>query len=389
MKILMINVVCGIRSTGRICTDLAEALERQGHTVKIAYGRENVPERYEKFAVRVGTEAGVKFSALQARLLDNAGFGNAGATEKFVQWIRKFDPDIIHLHVIHGYWLNVEVLFTYLRTCGKKIIWTMHDCWAFTGHCVHFDYAKCEKWKTRCEKCPEKKEYPASILLDSAKTHYLRKKDLFTGIPGLQIVVPSQWLADRVKESFLQKYPVSVIRNGIDTSVFRPVSGNLRDQYKLERKKIVLGVATSWRERKGLSVFPALAEKLGSDYQIILIGLTPHQIKTLPAGIIGIERTDNVDQLAAFYTMADVYVNASFEENYPTTNLEAISCGTPVVTFDSGGSGESAQLYGAVVPKGDVEALAEAVFKAETYSPKQFDFSCSSMIEHYLDTCFS
>lgn len=384
MKILMINVVCGIRSTGRICTDLAEALEQQGHTVKIAFGRENVPERYERFAVRVDGEAGVKFSALQARLLDNAGFSNRASTLKFVKWIREFDPDIIHLHVLHGYWLNMEILFSYLRTCGKKIIWTMHDCWAFTGHCVHFAYAKCEKWKTRCHHCPEEREYPACILLDRSSENYRRKKAAFTGIPNLQIVTPSQWLADRVRESFMGEYPVSVIRNGIDTGVFQPFPSDLRAQYGLEGRKIVLGVATSWRERKGLSVFPALAEELGKEYQVILIGLTPQQIKALPPSILGIERTDNVRQLAEFYTLADVYVNASFEENYPTTNLEAISCGTPVVTFDAGGSGESARLFGSVVPKGDVKALADAVRNAGTLVSSNPDLNYRKMISEYL-----
>ena len=385
MKILMINVVCGIRSTGRICTDLAEALEAKGHVVKIAYGRENVPEKYQKYAYRTGNDLGVRFSALRARLLDDAGFGNKDATLKFVEWIRKFDPDVINLHVIHGYWLNVEVLFDYLRTCGKKIIWTMHDCWAFTGHCVHFAYAKCEKWKSLCCACPEKKEYPASILRDNAENNYNRKRAAFTGIEQMQIITPSEWLAERVRESFLGEYPVSVIPNGIDINTFHQVTSDyLRQQYGLGRKIIVLGVATSWRERKGLSVFPELAQILGEEYQVILIGLTPQQIRRLPESVLGIRRTDNVQQLAAFYSLADVYVNASFEENYPTTNLEAIACGTPVVTFDAGGSGESARIYGAVVPVGNVNALADAVRNANTYIKQSMDISDRKMIENYL-----
>lgn len=380
----MVNVVCGIRSTGRICTDLAEALEKQGHTVKIAYGRESVPEKYSRFAVRVGEDTGVKISALQARIFDNAGFGNHMATEKWIAWVREFDPEIINLHVLHGYWLDLEVLFEYLRTCGKKIIWTMHDCWAFTGHCVHFDYAGCDKWKTCCGACPEKREYPASVFLDRSEKNYRKKKALFTGIPGLRIVTPSVWLASRVRESFLKEYPVSVIHNGIDTAAFQPVESDLREKYALGDRKVVLGVSTSWRERKGLSVFPKLAEKLGNGYQVILIGLTDRQIRSLPASVLGIQRTDNVRQLAAFYSLAEVYVNASFEENYPTTNLEAIACGTPVVTFDSGGSGESAVLFGAVVPKGDIGALAEAVRNASNYVSSHPELSEKKMIADYL-----
>ena len=384
MKILMINVVCGIRSTGRICTDLAEALEEHGHTVKIAYGRENVPEKYRRFAYRIGNDLDVKLSAAQARVFDSAGFGNRESTVRFIEWIREFDPDVINLHVLHGYWLNVEILFDYLRTCGKRIIWTMHDCWAFTGHCVHFAYAECEKWKKLCGNCPEKKEYPASVFLDRSEKNYKRKQAAFTGIPRLRIITPSEWLADRVGESFLQEYPVSVIPNGVDIQVFHKTESDLREEYRLDGKKVVLGVATSWRERKGLSVFPKLAEMLGEEYQIILIGLTEQQIRKLPGSVLGIRRTDNVRQLAAFYSLAEVYVNASFEENYPTTNLEAIACGTPVVTFDAGGSGESARLYGAVVPLGDVKALADAVRRADTFIPQPADVSYQRMIEEYL-----
>mgnify|MGYP000231854880 FL=1 len=157
MKVLMINVVCGIRSTGRICTDLAIALEKQGHEVRIAYGRETVPEQFQKYAVRIGTDLDVKLHGIKARLFDRAGFGSRKATEKFIEWVKKYDPDIIHLHNIHGYYIDVERLFKYLRTCGKKIIWTLHDCWSFTGHCVYFDYIVCDKWKNGCFYCPQKK----------------------------------------------------------------------------------------------------------------------------------------------------------------------------------------------------------------------------------------
>ncbi len=377
-------MVCGIKSTGRICTDLAEALDARGHTVKIAYGRDNVPEKYQRFAHRVGNDVSVKTSAVQARLLDNTGFANKAATREFVEWIKDFDPDTINLHVIHGYWLNIEILFQYLRESGKKIIWTLHDCWAFTGHCVHFEYARCYKWKECCGRCPEKKEYPTSMLLDSSEKNYKRKKAAFTGIRQMRIVTPSEWLAKLVQESFLKEYPVSVITNGIDTSVFRPTESRLREKYGLEQKKVVLGVSSSWRERKGLNAFEKLAEELGDDYQVLLIGLSKSQIEKLPGTIIGIERTDSVQDLAAYYTMADVYVNASYEENYPTTNLEAIACGTPVVSFDAGGSGESARFFGTVVPRGDIAALAEEIRHSDRFLSEDADVSYERMIEQYL-----
>ena len=175
MKVLMINVVCGIRSTGRICTDLATLLESQGHEVKIAYGREQVPEQYEKYAVRIGSDLNVKLHVLKARLFDGCGFGSKKATEYFIDWVKQYDPDVIHLHNIHGYYINVEVLFRYLRTCGKKIIWTLHDCWAFTGHCAYFDYTSCERWKTECRGCLGKVDYPSCRGFSRAKKNYQRK----------------------------------------------------------------------------------------------------------------------------------------------------------------------------------------------------------------------
>ena len=367
MKVLIIDVVCGVKSVGRICTDLADALTAEGHEVKIAYGRDNVPGKYEKYALRVGSDACVRLSALQSRVIDNAGFANKAETARFIEQIKDFDPDVIHLHVLHGYWLNVELLFEYLRTCGKKIVWTFHDCWAFTGHCAYFDYVGCDRWISQCCACPAKKEYPASLLLDRSKKNYLRKRELFTGIPNMSIVTPSAWLAEYVKRSFMGEYPVEVIHNGIDCSVFQrtpevlALSDELRTKYNLTGKKVVVALSTSWDRRKGLPEYLKLADSLGEDYRVVIIGLPRDKIASLPDNVTGVPKTNSTAELAAFYVMAHAYVNASFEENYPTTNLEAISCGTPVITYDCGGSGESAALYGRTVPKGDIAALADAV----------------------------
>ena len=394
MKVLLVNVVCGIRSTGRICTDLAEALEAAGHEVKIAYGREMLPERFEKYALRTTSDMDIRVSALESRIFDNAGFANRRETLKLVDEIRAFDPDVINLHVIHGYWLNAEILFDYLRSCGKKIIWTFHDCWAFTGHCAYFDYADCSRWKTQCRDCPEKGEYPASLIADRSSENYSRKKSLFTGIPDLRIVTPSEWLARYVRQSFLKEYPVDVIHNGIDAGVFRRTPETethaemLREKYGLAGKKAVIAVSTSWDRRKGLPEYFRLAEELGDGYRVLVVGLPEKIIKTLPENVTGIPRTDRPKQLAAFYCLAHAYVNASLEENYPTTNLEAISCGTPVITYDTGGSGESADLYGAVVPKGDVKALAEAVRHADELrpaDPDSYDLSRKAMTDRYIE----
>ena len=255
MKVLQINSVCGIRSTGRICTDLAEVLEQNGHECKIAYGRESVPEKYKKYAVRIGSDKDVKIHALQSRIFDNTGFGSRRATEKFIEWVKEYNPDVIHLHNIHGYYINIDVLFNYLAEAGKPVIWTLHDCWSFTGHCAHYSYIKCDKWKKGCFNCPLRRSYPASFFFDSSKENWVRKKNLFNNVKKMMLVTPSEWLAKQVEQSFLNKYPIKVIPNGIDLNVFKPTPSEFRKKHGLEGKKIVLGVASAWGQKKGLDEF--------------------------------------------------------------------------------------------------------------------------------------
>ena len=360
MKILMINVVCGIRSTGRICTDLAAALEKEGHEVKIAYGREDVPEQFSKYAVRIGSKADNIRHGLKARLADGCGFGSVRATRRFIEWVKEYDPDVIHLHNLHGYYINIEILFDYLKTCGKRVIWTLHDCWAFTGHTAFCDAVDCERWKTGCHDCPLLKEYPASYT-DHSKANWNKKKELLTGIDDMTIVTPSGWLAGLTRESFLKEYPVKVINNGIDTAQFHPIDSDVKKSLGIDGKKMLLGVATAWNDMKGWSDFITLAGMLDDEYQIVLVGLSKDQIKDLPANIIGIERTNSIEELVKLYTAAYALLSLSYCETYPTVSLEARSCGTPVITYDAGGSAEAAGESGRVVGKGDLQGVADAL----------------------------
>lgn len=383
MKVLLINVVCGIKSTGRICTDLAESLEAKGHEVKIAYGREEVPEKFQKYAYRIGTDFDVRKHGIKARISDACGFGSLKVTEEFVNWIKDYDPDVINLHNLHGYYVNVEVLFNYLRTCGKRIIWTLHDCWAFTGHAAYCESAGCEKWKNGCVNCPKKSDYPKSIS-DHSTVNWEKKKNLFTKIPNLQIVVPSEWLAKLVSESYLNAYPVTVINNGIDTDLFKPADGELKDKLRLSGKKIILGVAALWEKRKGLEDFYKLRSMLDEKYTIVLVGLSGKQISNLPEGIIGLERTNSAKELAELYSIADYFLNPTYEDNYPTTNLESISCGTPVITYRTGGSAESAEIYGCAVDKGDVGTVAKLIMDNTVFENREHCFSKRQFMEEYL-----
>lgn len=387
MKILMINVVCGIRSTGRICTDLATALETQGHEVKIAYGRENVPEQFQKYAVRIGSDLDVKLHGVKARLFDGAGFGSKRATEKFIEWVKEYDPDVIHLHNIHGYYINVEVLFNYLRECGKKVIWTLHDCWAFTGHTAYCDSVNCERWITGCYECPLTKAYPTSFV-DKSKQNWRKKKEIFSGIKGLTIITPSEWLAGLVRKSFLAEYPVKVINNGIDTSKFYPIESDFRKKNGLEGKFVLLGVATVFDDMKGYSDFLKLREMLGDEYRIVLVGLTKEQIKDLPRGILGIERTSSVRELAEIYSAADLFLNLTYCDSFGQVNVEAALCGTPVISYDTGGCKESVGKAGVVVEKGNLCKLVDKITKYRiepiNINLKKEQFDTKTSISEYL-----
>ena len=366
MKVLMINSVCGIGSTGRICTDLAQQLEARGHEVKIAYGRSNtVPEKARKYAVRIGSSLGVKMHVLQTRLLDAHGLGSKGATKRFLQWADEYNPDLLWLHNIHGYYINYELLFQWIKSRpNTQVKWTLHDCWVFTGHCSHFTMIKCEQWKTHCSYCPQTRRYPASYGKDNCKVNFDRKRAAFTGVKNMTLITPSQWLADLTRQSFLKEYPVEVHYNTIDTNVFKPTPSDFRERYGLQDKFIVLGVASVWDERKGLKDFYKLAQMLDDRYAIVLVGLSKKQMKELPRNIRGIQRTNSPQELAAIYTAADVFFNPTYEDNYPTVNLEAEACGTRVVTYDTGGCKETIRSKESqIIQVGSVHAICNLIQK--------------------------
>ena len=362
MKVLLINSVCGIGSTGKIVGALAEEFTAQGHETVIAYGRDGtVPESYMPYAHRIGTDLGVKISAVRTRLLDDHGFANEKATREFLKWADGYDPDLLWLHNIHGYYIHVGLLFAWIKSRPHmQVKWTLHDCWAFTGHCAHFAFAKCEKWKTGCHDCPEKGSYPASKLLDNSRKNFERKRAAFSDVKQMQLIVPSQWLADLVRESFLGEYPVEVRYNTINTQIFQPTAGDFRQKYHLEGKKLLLGVASVWTERKGFRDFLELRKLLDDSYAMVMVGLTEQQIQSLPAGILGITRTNNPRELAEIYTAADVFFNPTYEDTYPTVNLEAESCGTRVITYDTCGCRETIRRPDSrVIPAGEFHRLKE------------------------------
>ena len=363
MKILQVNTVIRGSSVGRIMADLYEVIKASGNEARVAVGREPMPEDYE--GILIGNKGDFYQHVVKNFLQGESGFGSAEVTKKFLSWVEEEKPDLIHLHNIHGFYLQVEMLFEYIKKRNIPVVWTLHDCWSFTGHCAYYDFAACEKWKTGCHTCMQHaKVYPYAIFKDNTTASYARKRKAFCGVKNLTIITPSHWLKGQVEQSFLKEYPVTVIPNGVDLSVFTP-AGNKNDS----NIKTILGVANIWELRKGLVYFEKLAKDLPDDYRVELIGVNKKQKKELKKKygnkIIARERTANVGELVEAYRNAAVFVNATLEDNFPTTNLEALACGTPVVTYATGGSGEAVtEETGIVVRRGSYDKLLEAVLEA-------------------------
>ena len=362
MKVLQINTLVNSGSHGRIAEDIGLQVQEAGGESYIAFGRGEARSRSQ--TVKIGGRFDTWTHLLRSRLFDRHGFASYRASRNFLRKVDRIRPDIVHLHNIHGYYLHIGLLFDYLAAKGIPVVWTLHDCWAFTGHCSYFDHIGCEKWKTHCVSCPNIGAYPASWFLDRSQRNFTDKRRLFTAPESMVLVTPSKWLSELVSDSFLAGYPVEVIHNGIDQQVFRPGidTGEIKKKYGLEGKKIILGVASIWSARKGLSDFIKLSSLLHADERIVLIGLDDRQLKGLPSNITGLSKTENIHELAAFYNLADVFVNPTYLDNFPTTNIESLSCGTPVVSYNSGGSPEAVDSQtGVVVPKGDIEGLRKAI----------------------------
>ena len=302
------------------------------------------------------------------------GYFSILSTLKLNRRLDKIQPDIVHLHNIHDWYLNFPLFFRYIKKRNISVVWTLHDCWAFTGQCPCFDMVGCNKWKTGCYDCPQFREYPKSYV-DQTRIMYRLKKKWFTGVQNMTIVTPSQWLAELVKQTYLKDYPVKVINNGIDLSIFKPVPSDFREKYRIAQDNyIVLGVAYDWGKRKGLDVFIDLSKKLDGRFKIVLVGTDDNTDEQLPNNIISIHRTQNQAELAEIYSAANVFVNPTREENFPTVNIESIACGTPVVTFNTGGSPEILdQTCGSVVDCDDVDAMEQEIIRVATNKPYSKD----------------
>lgn len=364
MKIVQLNVTCGVGSTGKICLAVSRLLNERGVENYILFSEE---ESDYEYGIKYADKLSIKLEALKSRVFGNYGFNSKTLTKKLIAKLDEIQPDIVHLHNLHGHGCNLEILFTYFKEKNIKLYWTFHDCWAFTGYCPHFDMVSCDKWQTQCQACPQKGAY--SFFFDNSSKLYSKKKALFSGL-DLTIITPSQWLKGLVKKSFLKDYEVLVINNGIDLDIFKPSESDFRENHGIKDEFLILGVAFNWDERKGIDVFSDLARTLPKDCRIVLVGTNENTRQHLPDNVITIDRTENQQELAEIYTACDLFVNATREDTFPTVNIESLACGTPVLTFKTGGSPEIIdETCGMSVAKNDADALREAILKIKDTRP--------------------
>ena len=361
MKVLQINTTfINGGSIGRIAYDLTCSILDHGYEPYVAYSC--LSSKGDRFTYRMDNLLSRKINILRTRLFGRHGFYNKNSTDRLINWIKAVNPDIIHLHNLHNHYINVEVLFNYLKQYGKPIVWTLHDCWAFTGGCAYFDFHKCFKWQKGCHHCPALDEYPKTWIFDRSKQLFLDKRRLFTEIPRMTLITPSRWLESIVRQSFLSNYSVQTIYNGINTNIFTPRGSDFRSIYRINDKKLVLAVANVFSRRKGSEFLVKLSHSLSKDIQLVLVGVDQHLRSKLLNSTIALGCTDSLERLAEIYTAADVFINPTLEDNFPTTNLEALACGTPVITYKTGGSPEAIDdSTGIVIEKNDETSFIKSI----------------------------
>lgn len=376
-RLLQINSTVNSASTGRIAEQIGALAMKAGWDSYIAYGRSACKSQSQ--VIRIGNVFSVKEHGFESLLLDNHGLSSSRATREFMGRIKDVSPDIVHLHNIHGYYINYRELFGCLSRLGIPVVWTLHDCWAYTGHCSHYADIDCKKWQKQCGQCPKFHNYPKSLFWDRSERNYRIKKECFNSITNLTIVPVSHWLEEEVKKSFLAKHNIHCILNGIDTELFKPKKNldGLRDLYGLNGKKILLGVATAWGPRKGWTDYIKLSGMLPNDYQIIMVGVTEKQAKELPSNILIIKRTESVEKLAELYSVADVVLNLSDEESFGLTTAEGFACGTPSIVYNCTASPELITMEtGAILEKGDFEGVVKAIHTITANGKEHYSEKC-------------
>lgn len=396
-RLLQIDSCLGVLSTGRISEGIAKIALEQGWECFIAHGARYVGNTIQT-AYQIETRLGEYFHFAKSFLFDAHGLGSVKATKALIQYVKTIKPDVIQLHCIHGYYLNYKLLFEYLSYAKIPVVWTQHDSWAFSGHCSYSGFANCEKWKSECFNCPLRNRYPRS-LIDMSRRNYRLKRQLFTSVGNLTIVSVSRWLDSVVGESFLKRYPRSVIYNGIDTTVFRRYTESVKKKHNIEKSHFLLAVSSAWSEEKGLNDYINLSALLPDDYCIVLVGVNDSLRHRLPKQIVSIPRTDSKQELAALYSNADFVTSLSYCETMGLTVAEGMACGTPAIVYDNTAQPELiTPEVGYVVKTGDYVRIIDIVknstlqgegnlirTRAACIDRAKNHFSADRQYEKYLD----
>lgn len=384
--LLQINSTANSASTGRIAEQIGVIAMAEGWKSYIAFGRS--ANKSQSTIIKIGSKWSVKVHGFNSLLFDNHGLSSSTATKQLVGTIKGISPDIIHLHNIHGYYINYRVLFDFLSTLDVPVVWTLHDCWPFTGHCSHYSDVDCQKWQKQCEQCPKFHNYPKSLFFDRSERNYQIKKDCFNSITNLTLVPVSHWLEEEVKKSFLAKHNVHCILNGIDIEQFRLYENldEIRSEYGLNGKRVLLGVATAWGPRKGWDDYIKLSDMLPSDYHIVMVGVTEKQAKELPSSILAIPRTESIEKLAQLYSLAEVVLNLSDEESFGLTTAEGFACGTPSIVYNCTASPELiTPETGFVLNKGDLDGVIKAIQTITARGKQYYSEKCRERAVTYYD----
>lgn len=392
--ILEINSI-NYSSTGNITLNIAKELRKNDYKVYTACKNSLMGKRFEyEDQIFIGYRLERVISDWLGCFTGMKDHFNIINTLSFIKTIKKINPDLIHMHLLHDTYLNLNMFFKFLKKSNIPVIWTLHDCWPLTGQCSYFDIVECNKWKTGCHHCPQTNTYPKTFFIDNTSKLWKEKKKWFTGLKNMTLVTPSIWLKNLVEESFIKEYPVKVIYNGINLDIFKPTESDFRQKYHLENKKIILGVSYGWSITKGVDVFIKLASMLPEDYQIVMVGGNDETDKMFPDNIISIHKTYDQKQLVEIYSAADLFLNPTRQDNFPTVNIEALSCGLPVLSFKTGGCPEIInETCGSIVEKNDIDALKDEIiricetkpYKKEMCIKRAQQFNMTDRFNEYVD----
>lgn len=387
MNILYINSVYGYGSTGKITKKLKEEAENQGCSAAVIFGRKSAigykgTITEEKNTYYICSELEQKADILSSVLFDTHGLHSKKTTEAVIEKIKELSPDIIHLHNLHGFYLNYPLLFDFFRDYGRPIVWTMHDCWAFTGFCSHYTFNECYQWQTGCRRCRYRNVYPYRILSSSAG-NYLKKMSAFQN-QNLTIVTPSAWLKEEISKSFLKNYSCRVIYNDVNLNSFYYDPGNVRDRYDIRNKRMYMACANVWTAQKGFAECMKLAAELDDNELLVMVGLSEKQIRSLPDHVLGIAHCD-VNELRNWYSACDSFFNPTLEDTFPTVNLEAAACGAPIVTYKTGGSPEAAGNHGITVERYDIGQALKELRNTDREKMPAPNVRERSMAEEYME----